>query len=338
MYGLYNKKNLNLIILRILWEHTDERHRLQQQDIVHLVQTEYGMEIDRRSVKNNVDALKDMFADTRIEISTEGGYCLLARDFDDAELRMLIDGVLFSKTVSQRQAKELIGKLKGLSSKYFGAKVSHISNLPELRHTDNKQIMYNIDVINDAISSNRKISFTYNRYGTDFKLHPRREQAYIVNPYQMAAANGFYYLIGNYDKYDDISHYRVDKMTEVRMLDAKAKSKKDIPEMEDGFSLPKHMAEHIYMYAGPSVPVILKTDTIMMDELVDWFGRDFRILAEKDGMVTVRVNCNEKAMFYWALQYGTCVEVVEPASLRAEISEAAEELAKKYRKQSEADI
>ena len=55
MYGLYDKKNINIIILRILWEHTDENHRLQQQEIVQLVKQEYGMEIDRRTVKNNID-------------------------------------------------------------------------------------------------------------------------------------------------------------------------------------------------------------------------------------------------------------------------------------------
>ena len=54
--------------------------------------------------------------------------------------------------------------------------------------------MLALDVLNDAIEEKRKVSFIYNRYGTDFKLHPRRNEPYIVNPYQMVANNGRYYL------------------------------------------------------------------------------------------------------------------------------------------------
>ena len=90
--------------------------------------------------------------------------------------------------------------------------MAHVSNLPALSHTDNKQIMIVLDVLNDAIENNRKVSFIYNSYGTDFKLHPKRNEPYIVNPYQLVASNGWYYLIGNYDKYDNLSHYRIDKI------------------------------------------------------------------------------------------------------------------------------
>ena len=68
--------------------------------------------------------------------------------------------------------------------KYFHAKVKHVSNLPELIHSDNKQVLLNLDVLNDAIEPGRKVSFIYNSYGRDFKLHPRRDEPYIVNPYQ----------------------------------------------------------------------------------------------------------------------------------------------------------
>ena len=247
MYGAYDKKNLNLIILKILWEHTNENHGLQQQEIVQYVKTEYGMDIDRRTVKNNVEMLKDMFSDTDIEISTDKGYRLVSRDFTDAELRMLIDSVLFSKIISQGQAKDLIGKLKRLSSKYFSAKVTHVYNLPYLHHADKKQqVLYNLDVINDAISAGKKISFIYNKYGTDFQLTPKRADfIYVTNPYQMVANNGFYYLVCNFDKYSDLAHLRIDKMTEVTILDEKVKDKKLIPELTNGFDMPKHMAEHV---------------------------------------------------------------------------------------------
>ena len=326
MYGTGNKKMLNMLILEILQKYSDEEHSLTQQEIIRLLDKNYGMECDRRSVKNNVLSLREMGYD----ISMEKGYRLLSRDFDDSELRILIDSVLFSKSISTRQAKGLIDKLRDHASNYFNAKVSHVCNLPDLPRTVNKQAMYSLYAINDAISEKRKISFIYNEMGVDFKLHPKKPEPYIVNPYQIVANNGRFYIIGNYDKYDNVSHYRVDKMTDVRVLEDKAKPMKQIPELKDGLNLPKHMAEHMYMFSGESIPVKLETTENMMQELVDWFGNDFRVEKIGDDKIRARIVCNENAMKYWALQYGPYVEVVEPKPLREKIKNEVCLMAEKY--------
>lgn len=326
MYATGNKKMLNMLILEILRKYSDENHGLTQQEIIRLLDKNYGMECDRRSVKNNVMYLKELGYD----ISMDKGYRLMEREFDDAELRILIDSVLFSKSISTRQAKGLISKIRDLASNYFNAKVSHVSNLPDLHRTVNKQAMYALDAINDAVSEHKKISFIYNQMGTDFKLHPRREETYIVNPYQIVANNGRFYLIGNYDKYDNIAHFRIDRMTEVKMLDEKAKPLKQLPGYENGLDLPKHMAEHIYMFSGPSEIIHLKTTADMMTELVDWFGDDFSITEQKGDEITIRLCCNTSAMKYWALQYGPYVEVLKPASLRKQIQEDVNKMVAKY--------
>ncbi len=152
MFGTGNKKMLNMLILEILRQYSDEDNALTQQEIVKLLEKNYGMECDRRSVKSNILSLKEMGYD----ISMEKGYRLLSREFDDAELRILIDSILFSKSISTRQAKGLIQTIRSLASNYFNAKVSHVSNLPELKRTDNKQAMYSLDTINDAIAGKRR--------------------------------------------------------------------------------------------------------------------------------------------------------------------------------------
>ncbi len=327
MYATGNKKMLNMLVLEILREYSDQEHRLKQQEIVRLLKSNYDMDCDRRSVKNNVMYLKEL----GYEIFMEGGYYLSEKEFEDAELRMLIDSVLFSRSLTQKQAKTLIEKLKGMSNKYFSTKVKHVSNLPELYHGDNKQLMYVVDTINEAISQHKKISFVYNRYGSDFKLHPKREEKYIVNPYQMVTNKGFYYLIGNYDKYDNISHYRLDKMTCVEMLAEKVKPQNQVTGLEQGLDLPKHMAEHIYMFGGESVAINVIVDENIISELVDWFGKDFYVIGKRrNNQVLVRVKCNEQAFFYWALQYGPYVEVLEPVSLRSRIAETVREMNEKY--------
>lgn len=326
MYATGNKKMLNMLILEILRKYSDEDHSLTQQEIIRLLDKNYGMECDRRSVKNNILYLKEMGYD----IAMDDGYRLLSREFDDSELRILIDSVLFSKSISTKQAKDLIAKLRSLASNHFNAKVSHVSNLPELNRTINKQALYSLDAINDAIAGKKKISFIYNTMGLDFKLIPTRQEPYIVNPYQIVANNGKFYLISNYDKYDNVAHFRIDKMTDVKILDEKAKPMSKVKGLEKGLNLPRHMAEHFYMFGGESIAVKLRTTENMMFDLFDWFGKDFSILKQENQSIIVRIVCNEEAMRYWALQYGPYVEVLEPQSLRERIVEDVRNMQKKY--------
>lgn len=327
MYATGKKKMLNMLILEILRKYTDEDHALTQQEIIRLLDINYGMDCDRRSVKNNILSLKELGYD----ISMEKGYRLLSREFDDSELRILIDSVLFSKSISTRQARGLIGKIRNLASNYFNAKVSQVSNLPELNRTINKQAMYSLDAVNDAIAKKKKISFTYNEVGTDFRLHPKRDITYIVNPYQIVANNGRFYLISNYDKYDNVTHFRIDKMTDVRILDEKAKPMNRIPELERGLNLPKHMAEHVYMFNGESVSADIKATPDMMSELVDWFGTDFRITKKGEDFIVARIRCNFNALRFWALQYGPYVEILSPEKLREQLRVDIRGMADKYR-------
>ena len=123
-------------------------------------------------------------------------------------------------------------------------------------------------------------------------LHPRighegNVRTYIANPYQMAAVNGRYYLICNYDKYDDVSNYRVDRITDIKLLDTPVKPMKNVKGLEHGLNLPKHMAEHVYMFTGESVPVTFREKKYLLTDLFDWFGKEMQFTDETEEAVTV---------------------------------------------------
>lgn len=331
IYGTNTKKMLNMLILEILKVHSDENHPLTQQEILRLLKSQYGVEqCDRRSVKANVLSLIDM----GFEISMEEGegYYLISRELEEEELRWLIDAVLFSKSLPANQAKKLIAKLEGFGNKYFESKVSHVYTTPDIPRTKNTMVMYNVYAINDAIDRKKKITFRYSSYGVDLKLHDKGRD-YKVNPYQMVAANGYYYLLSNMDNHDNVAYFRIDKMTGVEILEEKIKPMKQVQGLENGLDLPKHMAEHVYMFAGESANIKLKCDRGAVDALVDWFGKGIKVLEDnkKTGYVVVSVRCNLNAMFYWALQYGTGVEVMAPKKLRQELRDAIDGMARKYR-------
>ena len=125
----------------------------------------------------------------------------------------------------------------------------------------------------------------------------------------------------------DISHYRLDKMTEVEIIHENLKPQKEIKDFKEGFHLPKYMAEHIYMFSGASIRVKLLAPTAMMDKLIDWLGKEFKASEIEDKkQILVTLRCNEDSMFYWALQYGPYVEVLEPESLRTRLKKAIFEM------------
>ena len=347
MYQKQPKKMLVMNILDILRKYTDEDHRLSQKDIIEILKTEYGMTADRKAVRRNLTNL--MEAGYEIEYSesirmtpnpktgkleenvvTSDYY--LVREFTDAELRLLIDGLLFSKHVPYAQCKELVEKLEGLSNKYFRARVKHIRTLPD-RSNENKQLFYTIEVLDEAITRGRQVSFRYLTYGLDKKLHPRTDKdgnarEYIINPYQIAAANGRYYLICNLDGKEDVANYRLDRISEIRLLDSPAKPAKQVKGLEHGVDLPKHMAEHIYMFQDESDTVEFRFKKYIINDVMDWFGNDVKITDAPGDEATARVRVNLEAMRHWAMQYGRHVKVISPQKLvntvAADLKEAIE--------------
>ena len=340
MYSKQSKKLLIINILDILKKYTDENHRLSQKKIADILKNEYAMTADRKSIKRNIMELIDFgyeieYSETvrmmpnaktgELEESNILSDFYLVRDFTDGELRLLIDSLLFSKHIPNSQARELIYKLEELSSIYFKSRIKHIRSVPD-NSLQNKQLFYTIEILDEAISSSKQVSFTYNEYHTDKKLYPKLNsdgnlRKYIINPYQIAAANGWYYLICNNDKYDDVSNYRIDRITDIKMLDTPIKPARKVKGLENGFNLPKHMAEHIYMFTGESGTVTFRLQKHLLSEVIDWFGKDISFSDETDEEVTAKVYVNLLAMRKWALQYSLYTKILSPQSLADKVKE-----------------
>ncbi len=179
------KKLLIVNILDILRKYSDEEHRLSQREITELLKSEYGMVADRKAIRRNILGLMDCGYEIEYTESVrmvpnpktgepEESYIwsdfYLVRDFSDAELRLLIDGVLSSGHIPYNQRLELMKKLENLSSKYFRSHVQHIHTVTDPLPR-NPQLFYTIEVLDEAISAGKKVSFCYLEYGTDKKEH-----------------------------------------------------------------------------------------------------------------------------------------------------------------------
>ena len=350
MSDIHPKKLVILYILDILQKYTDEEHRLSQKEIQNILKREYEMTVDRKAVKRNLLNLieygsnieyrevsrKDIFR-KKDSVSYKGTSDFadqeileddllwtdfyLKQKFTNEELRLLIDSLLFSKHIPYSQAKELIKKLESLSNIYFKSCSQYIYPLP-IERTDNKQVFYNIAILDDAIRKKKKVLFEYAEYHTDKKMHLKKREdgsvrEYIITPYQMAVQEGKYYLICNYDKYDDISNYRVDRIRNIQVLEEKGKPFETLKwSGHQPMNLNEYMKEHVYMYSSENAFVKFRIVKAMISDVIDLFGKGVNFSEETATHVSVSVRANERAAEQFAKNYAPDVVILQPKRLR----------------------
>lgn len=322
----FEPKKLALIrILQILEDYTDSNHPLTHDEIVNKLYKLYNLTIERKAIGRNIALLQDAGYD--IETTKKGSY-LNSRLFEDSELRLLTDSVLASQHITAKHSKELINKLATLSNKYFKSYIKNIYSVNDWGKSDNVGLFYNIEVIDEAITTNRKIRFEYSKYGLDKKLYPVKW--HTVSPYQMILHNQRYFLMAREEKWEWIVYYRMDKITDIQLLDDKATPLRSIKGYENGIDYKRFSSALPYMFSDEPEQITFAVDEEwMIDQLVDWFGFEFKTV-KKDGRIIVTVNASLYAMEYWAMQYLNYVEILTPLSLREKIAQNIKNADKKY--------
>ena len=155
----------------------------------------------------------------------------------------------------------------------------------------------------------------------------------MITPYQMAAREGKYYLICNYDKYDDISNYRLDRIRDIRILDEPGKPFSELKWSGNRkLDLAEYMKEHVYMYSSENVHVKFRIVKPMITDVIDMFGKEVVFSDEDETHVTVAVKTNERAMEQFAKNFAPDVEVLQPESMREKLREELERAVEIYRR------
>lgn len=324
------KKLLILRILGILNEYSDCDHKLRQGDIISLLRVQYGIECERKAVARNIEFLQQAGYDI---VSDNSGAYLAERKFSTGELRLLIDGVLSNRNVCKAHTRELVKKLTDEGGKYFKSYAKHVVNLDDWQKDESRDFFYNVELLCEAIDKKVKVSFLYNSYGADKKLHPRRDRKSLVNPHQLLLKNGHYYLACHYDGYNNIMFCRVDKITELALTDERAKPITELEMYANGLNLGKLNCRLPYMFEDEPQRIEFVTAnsaTNMIDNVFDWFGRDVSITELPDGNIKFSLIAGPHAMRFWILQFGKYVKVLSPQSLVDKIKDDISEMQKLY--------
>ena len=326
--GNFEPKKLALIrIWQILKERSDDEHPLTYDDICTILLNDYGINIERKAVGRNLSLLRE--AGIEIESTRDGSY-LSSRDFEDSELRVLIDCVLGCKHITAKYSRDLIERICGLSSKYFKSNVKNIYSVGDWNKTHNRDLFYNIDIVDEAIKTGRQVHYDYNKYGIDKKLHKTSQQ--YVSPYQMILHNQQYYLMAYSEYWKNMVFHRMDHITNMEIIDAKATKITDIEGYENGINYRDISTAMPYMYTDKPERIDFIADISIIDQIIDWFGTEINIKQDKNNekKIHISVRVSPNAMEFWALQYLKHVEITTPEKMRSRIKDALGAGVEKY--------
>ena len=326
MESIEPKKLALIRILQILEKHSDSEHPIKHEKIVELLDSEYGLIIERKAIGRNISLLNE--AGFEIETTKKGSY-LAERTFEDSELRLLIDGVLSSGYITATHSKDLIEKLCAQSNRYFRPRVKNIYSVNDWNKTDNTSVFYTIEIVDEAIERGRQVRFEYNKYGADKQMHRTSRQ--IVSPYQMILHNQRYYLMGYSERWKEMRYYRMDRITNIQPSDEPQTPLRSIKGFESGVDYKRFSQGMPYMFADELQTVEFIADGWVIDQIVDWFGKEIHIEERADERFLVRVKASINAMEYWAMQYMNTVEILSPLELRERIKKNVQVANEKYK-------
>jgi len=329
--GIFAKKNSTLYILEILAQKSDQHNPLTITIITKELESNYQLKMERKAVKRTLENLLELgygveyYVASRqkrdgevgeIEEVKTGWY--LEKEFSDEELRFMIESVSFSKYITINYKKNMIKKIENLGSKKFKSHVKNIRKISD-NSLDAQEVLLNVEIIDEAISKNKKISFHYNYYKVDKNKHNYKnkdgsEREYTINPYYIVARNDRYYLICNHENNDELHNYRLDRMVDTNVLEDIRKPL-DKVKAGKGFDLNKYMQQHLYMFSGEVVAVRFWVKRPYINDVIDWFGKGIVIMKQEEEQILIRTIVNENAMRIWAMQYGRFVRVIEPQRL-----------------------
>lgn len=327
--GPRNMQKLKIMyILKILQEKTDETHAITLQEIVADLHR-YGVTAERKSIYSDLEHLRDFGVDI---IGTQKDrtfyYQLGSREFQLAELKLLVDAVSAAKFITKTKSDDMIKKIESFASKHEADQLRRQVSVNGRVKTENKKVFYSVDTIHEAINSNKQITFQYFRWNIKKQMELVHDgKTYHVSPWALCWDDEKYYLIG-YDADDEkMKHFRVDKMTNTDITEERRIGKKDF----DAIKMSDVTNRYFGMFEGEVRKVELLCPNYMANVIVDRFGTDVRILKNDEESFKAKVDVAVTDLFLSWVMALKGVKIIGPEDVVAKMKEKVKEQYKLYK-------
>ena len=314
-----NQKQKLLCLQKILLEKTDDAHALTLEELRGEL-ARYDIRADRKTLYSDLDALEAFGLDICTVRTNTVRYYVGNRDFQLAELKLLVDAIQSSKFITHKKSLELIDKLAHLVSENDGRQLRRQVFVTNRVKTVNEKIYYNVDSLHTAIADDRQIRFIYFRYEVDFSAPARIKKVarkngapYTVSPWALCWDDENYYLIAFDSAAGIIKHYRVDKMEHIEPLDAP----RDGSDMFERFNPAQYAKSVFSMFGGEETEVSLSVDNDLIGVVIDRFGSDVIISPENADSFCVHVHVVLSPQFYaWVFGTENKIRILSPDSAK----------------------
>ncbi|MCR4674246.1 MAG: WYL domain-containing protein [Lachnospiraceae bacterium] len=304
-----NQKLKLYVLGKILMENTDEDHGMTMKEIIKRLERE-DIPADRKSIYDDIRVLEDIGICVETEkVGKYYYYKVVGKQFEVAELKLLVDSVSASKFITEKKSKELIGKLEGLVSKYEAKELQRTVLVSGRNKTQNEGIYYNVDAIHTAMNENKKISFEYLQWTVEKKLIKKKEEKYVVSPWSLLWDEENYYLIAFDETIGIMKHYRVDKMRGISSLEEKRAGVEEYEKLD----MTSYTDRVFGMFAGKEETVTLIAKNYLVGVVLDRFGTDIPLRKEDKDHFRCRVKVALSGQFYgWVFSFGGEMKIAAP--------------------------
>lgn len=309
-----NQKFKFTYLMKIMLEKTDDEHSLTMPQIMEELE-KYDVTAERKSIYTDFQDMTEKFGVEIIkeQIGRETYYHVGAREFELAEVKLLIDAIQSSKFITQTKSRELITKIKSFVSEHQAKQLQRQVYINDRVKTMNESVYYNVDDIHTAINQNKKIRFKYFKWDINKKLVPRHNgDWFIVSPWALTWDDENYYMVAFDDWDSKIKHYRVDKMMYISIEEEKRSGK----EVFRNFDMAEYSKATFGMYQGQKAKVKIQLANYMCGVFIDRFGKDisFRPIDDEHSELHVDVNVSPQ-FFGWIFSLGKDVKVTGPSEV-----------------------
>ena len=323
-----NQKFKLSYLSRIMLEKTDDEHSLTMPQIMAELE-KYDVTAERKSVYQDFQDMDKLGIEIiKEQIGRETYYHVGSREFELAEVKLLIDVIQSSKFITQTKSRELITKIKKFVSEYQARQLQRQVFINDRVKNMNESVYYNVDYIYTAINDNRKIRFKYYKWSIEKNLIARHNgDWFVVSPWALTWNDENYYLVAFDDLDNKIKHYRVDKMMRISVEEEMREGK----EIFKNFDMAAYSKATFGMYSGKKTRVHIQFPNNMCGVFIDRFGKEvsFRKVDEDHSSVAVDVAVSPQ-FFGWIFSLGREVKVVGPDEVVDQMRMAADEFARNY--------
>lgn len=325
-----NQKLKLSYLTKIMLEKTDDDHTLTMSQIINELE-KYDISAERKSIYTDFADMTDKLGIEIIkeQIGRETYYHVGSREFELAEVKLLIDAIQSSKFITEKKSKELIKKIKKFVSVHQASMLERNIFLQGRVKTMNESIYYTVDDIHIAIARNKKIRFKYFTWNVDKSMYIINHGNYItVSPWALTWDDENYYLVAFDDYSKSCKHYRVDKMLRIEILDEAREGK----EVFNNFDVAIYSKATFGMYSGKKIKVKIQFKNKMCGIFIDRFGRElnFRIIDDDHSEFSVDVNVSPQ-FFAWIFSLGKDVKLAGPQEVIEEMKKYVNEFWENYK-------